>query len=76
MKCPYRKITENHFIYGTTIVSSTNEEFAECYGEECPFFKLDRKRKSIECLRAKIDIESAQPMLKEECECTEEEDNL
>ena len=31
MKCPYRPIT-------TTTDNSTTTEFAECYGNECPWY--------------------------------------
>lgn len=48
MKCPYRKIVYHQ-------VSSTDsldrEEFAECYGEECPFYALDFEKKEF-CLKA------------------------
>lgn len=36
MKCPYRKITY-HFPEGSTRVARDEEDFAECYGKECPY---------------------------------------
>ena len=42
MKCPYRKITNDN---GYNHIS---EEFAECYGKECPFFGKTVKEKRYE----------------------------
>lgn len=42
MKCPFRKITikdDKRNINGITIGSTTREEFAECYGYDCPHYR-------------------------------------
>ena len=50
MKCPYRK---EKSIYKDVITGTTiREYYMDCYEEECPFFRLDRRRSRTNiCLR-------------------------
>ena len=38
MKCPYRKITMHQRAGISSNETNDVEEFAECYGKECPHF--------------------------------------
>lgn len=38
MKCPYRKITKHQQMGISSTDTLDVEEFAECYGNECPFY--------------------------------------
>lgn len=56
MKCPYRIITNGHEY------PKTEQEFAECYGAECPLYIPERKISSKSqvilperCARPEID---------------------
>ena len=40
MKCPYRKVTINLKSVG---LDGTEEDFAECYKEECPCYVPERQ---------------------------------
>lgn len=37
MKCPYRKVTSHHK-ENNIHCAYDEEEFAECYGKECPYY--------------------------------------
>lgn len=41
MKCPYRKNTEH--IRETNCRFVIHEQFAECYGEDCPLYEAELK---------------------------------
>ena len=47
MKCPYRKITTHK---RTPFKSEINEDYAACYGTECPLFIQGQQFEA--CIRA------------------------
>ena len=47
MKCPYRIITRQYKqLRGVLDEDVTEQEFAECYGAECPHFYEDKRYKN------------------------------
>lgn len=56
MKCPYRFVTSSRATAAITVEET--EEFAECYGDGCPFFEPSSQ---WQCLRAKAEYKGAVP---------------
>ena len=56
MKCPYRYVTRSTALEAITV--EEEEEFAECYGGQCPFYDVSSEWK---CLRAKAEFQGGAP---------------
>ena len=56
MKCPFR-INEVHDV-SMCDLTVVNMEFAECYGNECPYFK--RSHSANLCLKVQAEVSNGQ----------------
>lgn len=56
MKCPYR--VNETYSDENYLISKTSQEFAECYGQVCPFFK--RSHTKDLCLKVQAEVSNGQ----------------